>query len=71
MKTRSSLFVLFVVTALVLGAHVAVLRPATEMPAEPEYVRAEPTAPAPSTDKAGEAIAEQSVVDSIGFPVDG
>jgi len=71
MKTRSSMFMLFVVAALVLAACGG-----GAAPAEPELYREEPAAPmveelaAPSADKAGNGIAEQSVVDSIGFPVD-
>ena len=74
MKTRSSLFMLFVVAVLVLAA-CGGGAPA-EAPAEPELYREEATAPmaeepaAPSADKAGNAISEQSVADSIGFPVD-
>lgn len=67
MKSRSSLFMLFVVVAMVLAACGGAA--ATESPVEPElYGFEEPAAAPPSADKAGEAIAEQSV-DSIGFPV--
>lgn len=72
MKTRSSMFMLFVAAALVLAA-CGGGAPA-EAPAEPELYREEAAAPAEepafSVDKAGEAISEQSVADSIGFPVD-
>lgn len=68
MKTRSNVFMLLVVTALVLAACGGSVSPAaTEAPAEPELYREE--AAAPSADKAGGGITEQSVVDSIGFPV--
>ena len=67
MKTRSSLFMLFVVIALVLAA-CGGAAPADRL-VEPEYAPAEePAAPAPSADEAGESVAKQSV-DSIGFPV--
>ncbi|HSM71760.1 MAG TPA: DUF4349 domain-containing protein [Anaerolineales bacterium] len=66
MKTRSSLFMLFVAALLLLSACGGAA--ATEAPPEPELYREEPAAPPPSSDKSGEAIAEQSV-DSIGFPV--
>lgn len=66
MKTRSSLFMLFIVASLVLGACGGAA--ATESPAEPELYLVEPAAPPPSADKAGDAVPEQSV-DSIGFPV--
>jgi len=70
MKTRSSLFMLFVVAALVLGAC------GGGAPAEPELYASddvvapaeEAAAPAPYAEKVGEGVTEQSV-DSIGFPV--
>lgn len=65
MKSRSSLFMLLVVLVIVLGACGG-----AAAPSEPElYAFEEPAAPPASAEKAGEAIAEQSV-DSIGFPVD-
>jgi hypothetical protein len=67
MNTRSSLFVLFVVFAMLLGACGAAA--ATEIPAEPDLYREEPALIAPSADKSGGGqVAEQSV-DSIGFSV--
>ena len=67
MKTRSSLFMLLVVAALLLAACGAAQ--ANEVPAvEPEYF-AEPAAPSLSdTAKAGEGSTEQPV-EAIGFPV--
>jgi len=64
---------LLLVAALVLAA-CGGAAPAEE-PAESELYRDEPAAPmeglaAPSADKSGEAMVEQSVVDSIGFPVE-
>lgn len=67
MKTRSSLFMLFVVGVLLLSACGGAA--ATELPVEPEFHGGdEPAAPPPSSSKAGEGISEQSL-DSIGFPV--
>jgi PBP1b-binding outer membrane lipoprotein LpoB len=68
MKSRSSLFILLVVLALLLAACRSAA-PAEELPAkEPEYL-AEPVAPSLSdASKAGEGVTEQSV-DAIGFPV--
>ena len=67
MKSRSSLFVLFVVAVMVISACRGAA--ATEAPGEPElHGYDEPAASPPSADKAGDAFAEQSV-DSIGFPV--
>jgi hypothetical protein len=68
MKSRSSLFMLLVVLALLLAACRSAA-PTEETPAmEPEYF-AESVAPSLSdASKAGEGVTEQSV-DSIGFPV--
>ena len=71
MKTRSSLFVLFVVATLVLGACGGAA--VTEEPAlyaidEPAAPAEELAVPAPSADKAGEGVAGQ-LADSTGFPV--
>jgi hypothetical protein len=64
------MLMLFVVMALLLAACGSAAAPTDEMPVEPEFYAEEPAAPAPSADKAmGEAVSEQSVVDSIGFPV--
>jgi len=70
MKTRSSLFLLFVVAALVLGAcgGAAPVEPELYAFDEPALPAEEPAASAPYAEKAGEGITEQSV-DSIGFPV--
>jgi hypothetical protein len=66
MKTRSSLFVLSVVAAILLAACGGA---AQEMPPEPETIYMEPAAPLPTVVyKAGEEAEGQSV-DSIGFPV--
>ena len=71
MKIRSSLFMLFVVTALVLsacGGAAAPSEPEVFTIEEPAAPSTELGAPAPAADKAGEGVAGQSV-DSIGFPV--
>ncbi|HEY5728822.1 MAG TPA: DUF4349 domain-containing protein [Anaerolineales bacterium] len=65
MKTRSSLFMLLVVGALLLAACGGATQ---EVPVEPELYQEEPAAPSISASKAGEGISGQSV-DSIGFPV--
>ena len=68
MKTRSSLFMLLVVLALLLAACGSAAS-TNEIPAmEPEYF-VEPVAPSLSdASKAGEGVTEQSL-ESIGFPV--
>ena len=67
MKTRSSLFMLLVVGAMLLAACGGAA--ATEFPVEAEYFVAEPAAPVPPpASKAEEGVAEQSL-DSIGFPI--
>ncbi len=67
MKTRSSLFMLFVVAVLVLAACGGGAS-ATEMPAEAEYSVVEPGAPVVSEMKVGDEIAEQTV-DSVVLPM--
>jgi hypothetical protein len=66
MKTRSIVFMLSVALAMLVGACGGAVP--DERLVDPGYFATEEPA-APSADKAGEAITEQSVVDSIGFPV--
>lgn len=69
MKTRSSLFMLFVVVAMVLAACGGAAPTEPELDFEEAAAPAEePAALAFSADKAGEVVAEQSI-NSIGFPV--
>ena len=67
MKTRFSLFMLFVVAVLVLAACGGGAS-ATEMPAEAEYFAVEPGAPVVSEMKVGDDIAAQSV-DAVVLPM--
>jgi len=67
MKSRSSVFMLLVVTALMLAACGGGAA-RTEVPMEPEYFVQEPAAPALSASKANDEVAGQSI-DSIGFPI--
>ena len=66
MKSRSSLFMLFVVGTLLLAACGAAA--ATEAPAEVEYFAVEPAATVASELKAGDEVARQSA-EAIGFPI--
>lgn len=66
MKTRSSLFVLSVIAAILLAACGAA---AQELPAEPEPILMEPAAPLPTVAYKAADEAEGQSVSSIGFPV--
>ena len=68
MKSRSSVFMLLVVAALLLAACGTAAAPTEAPMVEPEFYGEEPAAPAPSSLKASDGVAGQSV-NSIGFPV--